>query len=272
MVRRVRFILILAAAMLVFVIFSGSVQAGKSILDMVIKDETRRPLPGDLDRLERELLYSSSVKYRILVVEDSGSMDKTAYLDKVAAEWGEPKADTMLLVIYARDNHDIRFFMGANLARQGATVDGMVKLLRTHYFPWSQRGDVAGGLARFLAAVNDRYGESMSFPAAAPEVPADVRAAITARMNRYLAPFLSAEQPDQKRLKAARLEELSLMADGGSPVYMAVYSVLPAVQSGTDWVAGSGRLEPDGWVSRKVLLLRAFRENGEIRLEAGDRP
>ncbi len=119
------------------------------------------PLPGNMARLHEELQMHSSIRYRILVVDDSAGEDKTDYLDRVAAAWGEPAADMLLLVVFVRDNYDIRFLMGAHFRQMGATVEGMLATVRRAYFPRSRQGDVAGGLAGLVAAVNAEYGESM---------------------------------------------------------------------------------------------------------------
>lgn len=256
----------LAATALILSLSVSAVAADRSGAGTAVQNETGRPLPGDLNRLERELNYRSSIRYRILVVEDSGSMDKTDYLDQVAAKWGEPAPDTLLLIIFARDNHDIRFYMGANLTRQGATIDSMLRTLRANYFPLSQKGDVADGLARFIAAVSDQYSESMQFPAVDPRVPANVRQALAGWANRYLTPYLAADQPDKLRAASVRLDELGVVESDEGIVYKVVYSVKPAVETGSDWVAGSGTPEPTGWVSGKVKLIRVTEENGELRL------
>lgn len=47
-------------------------------------------LPGDKKTLADELSKRSSVRYKVLVAEDVGAEDKTAYLDRVAEAWKDP--------------------------------------------------------------------------------------------------------------------------------------------------------------------------------------
>jgi uncharacterized membrane protein YgcG len=123
--------------------------------DKPIVHAATAPLPGDMARLEKELAVQSNVKYKILVVDDTQGEDLTAYLDRVAAEWKEPAPESLLLVIAAKDNYNLRFFFGANLTQKGMTVEKMLELVRTHYFANSQKGEVAGGLAQLISAVNE---------------------------------------------------------------------------------------------------------------------
>lgn len=71
---------------------------------------TRQDLPGDAKALEQALQAASPVKYKVLVIDSTEGED----LDRVAESWGQPKADTLLLVLFTQDNYDLRFYMGAN--------------------------------------------------------------------------------------------------------------------------------------------------------------
>ncbi|MFZ5814725.1 MAG: TPM domain-containing protein [Bacillota bacterium] len=219
-------------------------------------------LPGDMARLERELAVRSEIQYRILVVQNSGGEELTAYLERVADQWGEPRPDTLLLVVFAEENYNIRFYYGANLTRMGMTVDRMLTLLRTHYFPLSQQGDVAGGLGRLVGAINRSYMMGMSFPEVDPRIPPELVREITWAANRRLEQFLRAEPGDRLRAAAVGLEALRVVDSPEGPLYQVVYAVLPAEKE-NDWIAGSGKLESDGWVRGKVQLLKAVQQNGE---------
>lgn len=139
-------------------LFAGTVVAGAPNVpekqEKPLVQAATAPMPGDMARLEKELAVESGVKYKILLVDDAAGEDLTAYLDRVAAEWKEPAPQSLLLVVFARQNYDIRFFYGANLTSKGMTVPKMLELVRSNYFPLSQKGDVAGGLAQLVTAVN----------------------------------------------------------------------------------------------------------------------
>lgn len=150
-----------SVALLLFALLCGTVVAAAPTVpapqEKPIVQAATAALPGSMANLEKELAVQSGLRYRILVVDDAAGEDLTAYLDRVAAEWKEPKADSVLLVIFAKHNYDARFFYGANLTAKGMTVEKMLELLRTHYFANSRKGDVAGGLAEYIKAINAFY-------------------------------------------------------------------------------------------------------------------
>lgn len=113
-------------------------------------------LKGETAALGKLLMGPSPVRYRFIFVEDIGDEDREAYLDRVLAASGWPAPDQLLLVIFTKANHDVRFAMGANFAAAGVTVSEMVGLLRTEFFPVVHSTDPAQALARFVGAVNQR--------------------------------------------------------------------------------------------------------------------
>lgn len=116
-------------------------------------------LTGDVAALEKRLAQAGPVRYRILVVDDAAGTDKTDYVDVLASKWNEPKADTLLLVVFAREGFDIRFYMGTNFHTKGVKVAEMLGLIRGQYFPRSSKGDAAGGLIALIQAVDQRMSQ-----------------------------------------------------------------------------------------------------------------
>lgn len=173
-------ILAAAAAFLVAITAAGSVYAATRPVPVdkgapITTDGVPGGIKGDFKALEQSLNESSPIRYRILVVDSTEGEDPTAYLERVAAQWGEPKADSLLLVLFATDNWNLRFFMGSKLSTAGLTVDEMLTLVRTHYFPLSRKGDPAGGLTALVRAVNGRMaGRPAANPPVDP-VPAPVK-------------------------------------------------------------------------------------------------
>jgi uncharacterized membrane protein YgcG len=116
-------------------------------------------LPGDTKALDEALKASSTVKYKILLVDTVGEEDPTAYLDRVAEKWGVPAADTLYLVIYTQQNYNLRFYMGANFRAKGVTVDEMLKITRATYFAKNRQGKATEGLVDLIQAVNKRMAQ-----------------------------------------------------------------------------------------------------------------
>lgn len=117
---------------------------------------TSTPLPGNTKALDSVLTASSTVKYKLLVIEETGGEDMTAYLDRVAADWQMPGHDQLLLVVFTKASYDIRFFMGADFRSKGLDVQEMLGYVRTFYFSKVRAGDPAGGLADYISVVNAR--------------------------------------------------------------------------------------------------------------------
>lgn len=113
-------------------------------------------IPGDTAALKAALAEKSNVHYEIVLVDDTGGRDKDAYLDWLIAEKKWPEKSSLVLVVYAKDNYDLRFAMGADFFEKKVTVDEMLALIRSSYFPKGSKGDPAGGLADLIRAVNLR--------------------------------------------------------------------------------------------------------------------
>lgn len=260
---RVSMVAVVAAALLAGVAYAAPRMVPPK-QEQALVHTAADPLPGDAKALEQALKAHSEVHYRILTVDDAGE-DKTDWLDRVAAEWGEPRPDTLLLVIFARDNYDIRFYMGANFRSQDVTVDEMLKMVRTFYFPKSQKGDVAGGLASLVTEVNWRMGMHMEFPSVDSRVTPEIREAITRWANEFLTYNMSQAQTDAMRLAAAGLDGLGVVENPDGLAYKVVFSVKP-VLANSPWAAGSGTPGQDGWVNGKVKLVRVTNDNGELKV------
>lgn len=117
------------------------------------------PLTGDVAALEQKLAQAGPVRYRILVVDDANGSDKNDYVGLLATKWNEPRADTLLLVIFAREGFDIRFYMGTNFHTKGVTVADLLGMIRGQYFPKTSKGDAAGGLIALIQAVDQRMSQ-----------------------------------------------------------------------------------------------------------------
>lgn len=130
----------------------------ENLPEVSLQNTTGVDLPGDTAALEAAIAAPGPVRYKILVIDSTEGEDRTAYLDRVAAERGVPGPDTLYLIIYTEDNYDIRFYMGANFRAAGVDVDEMLTLVRTHYLDGKREGDVAGALADLVEAVNQRMG------------------------------------------------------------------------------------------------------------------
>lgn len=114
-------------------------------------------LPGDQTGLRLALSEPSAVKYEIVVVEEPVA-DRTAYLDQVLAARSWPDAEMLVLIIFAGDNHDIRFAMGSVFFKQQVSVDEMLGLVRGQYLAKARAGDPSAGLMELIRAVNQRLG------------------------------------------------------------------------------------------------------------------
>ena len=113
-------------------------------------------LPGDQAALQAALAEKSPVHFEIVLVDDTGGRDKDAYLDWLIAEKKWPEKSSLVLAIYAKENYDLRFAMGADFFDKKVTVDEMLALMRSSYLPKGSKGDPAGGLADLIRAVNSR--------------------------------------------------------------------------------------------------------------------
>lgn len=150
--------LLAIALLLVTGLITGSIATAASVpqkSEAPLQVESTIGLIGSQAELEAALKQASPIRYKILVVDEAPA-DRTAYLDEVLETWGWPAADQLYLVIYPKANYDLRFAMGAKLSMKPVTVDEMVSLARSEYFPRSQKGDPAAGLAALIQAINKR--------------------------------------------------------------------------------------------------------------------
>jgi hypothetical protein len=130
-----------------------------------IVDVSSRGLAGDRAALDQAMAESSAIHPRILVVDDTGDgRSLTDYLELVADQWGEPRHNSLLLVVFTGRNNNIRFWMGADMIRAGITVDEMLDWLHMIYFDRTHLGDPAGGLARLIRRVNLRMAGAIAEP------------------------------------------------------------------------------------------------------------
>lgn len=111
---------------------------------------------GDLGEAKAALAEPSAVRYKVLIVSDSLPEDRTAYLDRVLAQWGWPEADQLLLVLFTKGNYDLRFAMGTDFGQMGVKVDEMVGYIHDLYVPELRKGDPGRALAAFIRTVNQR--------------------------------------------------------------------------------------------------------------------
>jgi|GEM_PF-6347918 len=153
----------LCTFLLVFItaISPGSATAAsRSVPEQVGKtglQDTTPGLKGDVAALHQALSESAHVKYKILVIDDTDGEDREAYLDRVLAQWGWPEHDTLLLIVYANANYDVRFAMGADFRQKwNVSVDEMLVYVREIYLNGKRDGDPAKALAEFVGAINRR--------------------------------------------------------------------------------------------------------------------
>lgn len=239
--------------------------------ETVIQFDNVMALPGDSEALEQALQAESPVNYKVLVIDGTEGEDRTDYLDRVAESWGEPARDTLLLVIYAEGNHDMRFYMGALFREQNVSVDEMLQVVRTHYLTKARVGDAAGGLADLIAVVNDRIAGVSTAPIE-PVLPVTDRqkAEIGEQiLLAYLARYQADDTPADMRIKEFRIDASKLrLEESGEDwlEYMMVFDLLPEELDTVSWMAGSGERGEDGWILSKTLFLKAVYTDGEWRL------
>lgn len=113
-------------------------------------------IAGDMAALKAALGESTPIRYRIAAATAPRGADKTAYLEEMLGEKGYPGKNEVLLLVFPQDHYDIRFAMGALLFEKKLSVQSMLDLVRSHYFPKARAGDPAGGLADLIRAVNSQ--------------------------------------------------------------------------------------------------------------------
>lgn len=280
-----------AAAVAMSAVFAGVAYAAtrpvpENLPEVALQNTTEAQLPGNAEALGAALKQTSPVRYKVLVIDSTDEEDKTDYLDRVAAQWGLPGPDTLYLIIYTKDNYDIRFYMGANFRSAGVSVDEMLGLVRTHYLAGKRNGDVAGALVRLIEAVNARM--SGSAPAAAEEVSAQQhtvpnpfadegrRTAVQqlelakALLAPYFADLTAESLPEQQRLLDYRWDDnqINVLEDEESRiVYQIVYDVLPAAGVDSLWAARGGEGGADGWIVGIQQYMMVVKEGDSWRLD-----
>lgn len=260
--------------------------------DTVFQSEVPDPLPGDQSAWKQALDAPSPVRYRVLVIDDTDGEDRTDYLDRMAEKWGLPAADQLYLVIFTKANYDLRFYMGANFRAKGVTVDEMLTLVRTHYFVKSQKGDVAGGLADLVNAVNRRMGGGAVTDKTAQAGTAKDYLGVTVpdplqggprwsaamevqfvkeMMTAYLNQFVGDDVPEAERLKAFRIHEdqiYPLTEEPSRMVFHVIFDVQPFQEDSSAWMAGNGVRGEDGWITSKTIFLTTVKNGTVWTIEA----
>lgn len=113
-------------------------------------------LPGDQGALTNAIAAASAVKVQVITVDEPAGDRKDDVLDSKLRANNWPEKDMFVVVIFTKDNFDLRFAMGAVFNEKKIGVDEMLALARAAYFPKAKQNDPAGGLADFIRAVNDR--------------------------------------------------------------------------------------------------------------------
>lgn len=155
---KIGLIAVLTAGILTGITYAATRPIPENQPQTALQNTSATQLPGDAKAFEQALQPQASFKYKILVVDTTDGEDRTDYLDRVAASWAQPEADTLLLVLFREHNWDIRFYMGATFRQHNVTVAEMLGLVRETYLPKARVGNPAGGLADYLTAVNKRMG------------------------------------------------------------------------------------------------------------------
>jgi uncharacterized membrane protein YgcG len=304
-----RSVKIAAAAVAMTAILAGVTYAATRTVpenqaEVVLQNTTESPLPGNADALSTVLKAQSPVKYKILVIDSTEGEDKTDYLDRVAEKWGVPAADTLYLVIYTKDNYDIRFYMGANFRTQGVTVDEMLALVRQQYLAGkNQKGDVSAALANLINAVNVRMSSTPApapdkAPEKAPEKAPDKtvgdqaspKAAYTvpdpfggARqsaagqleiakglMTQYFEHYKTDAVPETQRITEIRWNDNDINPVESTDtkiVYAIKFDLHTVAGFQSAWMIGTGQGNADGWIVGKTQFMTAVKEGNVWRLQ-----
>lgn len=121
-----------------------------------VQDESSRPLPAAEKKALEDAIRanSGSEQYKILLIDSARPAELTDFLDQVWAEWKLPE-NTVLLVVATGDNHQIRFYLGNEVARTwGVSVDFMVGAIRSSYAGPAREGRLADALGALVAEVH----------------------------------------------------------------------------------------------------------------------
>ncbi len=250
-----------------------------------LQNRSGRELPGDLSRLAATLAAEGPVRYRILVVASAEGEDLTGYLDRVVAQWGPPEPDMLYLLIFAEQNYNIRFYMGADFRTSGVDVDEMINLVYANYLLGKRDGDVAGALARLIGAVNRRMaGECLVYtpyysPGLRRSAALDAQT-VDALLRCYFAGQEAEAFPDDQRPLDARWDPGLVRAigelqadpadgpDAGARLLFEVpFDVLPAAGADSVWAKQGGEPGADRWITGLRWRLTVAQEGKFWRLE-----
>jgi hypothetical protein len=291
MIRPIKVILVagLIASTLTGVTYAAT-RAVPDDAKVTIQNTTAAELPGDRAALDAALTAPSPVKYKVLVIDAVDGEDKTTYLDRVAENWGQPAADTLLLVVFTQDNYDIRFYMGANFRARDVSGAEMLGLVRGQYFAKVRKADPAGGLADLIVAVNKRLSAAPAdtvkpvVDSPLPTQPGDYVAAdpfsgprrtavqevnlAKDLLTHHLSRFKATGMAEQFRLTDFRFSDndLNFMQEGEKfDVYMVKFDVLPVSQNHS-WM---GRLIPGdvAWVGT-TLFMKVVKVDGGWKIDS----
>lgn len=116
-------------------------------------------LPGDQAALKGALTEPSKVQYQVVTVDDTGGKDKDTYLDDLLAQRNWPEKSMLVLVVYTKENYDIRFAMGADFTEKQVGFEEILAFVRSSYLPKAKDGDPATGLATLIRSVNQRMAQ-----------------------------------------------------------------------------------------------------------------
>jgi uncharacterized membrane protein YgcG len=273
-----------AAALAITAVLTGVTYAATRPIpekqpQVALQNTTDVQLPGDAKALEAALQAGGPVQYKILVIDSSDGEDKTDYLDRVAEKWGLPAADTLYLVLYAKENYDIRFYMGANFRSGNVSVDEMLGMVRNLYLAKSQKGDTAGGLADLINAVNQRMGGTAAAKTAytVPDPFGGVRQSAAGQLEiakglltQYLDHYKAAAIPEADRLMAYRWDDNNINPVESTDtkiVFMIKYDVSPVAGEQSAWIAGNGQYGSNGWIVGKSQFMTVVKEGAVWKLE-----
>jgi hypothetical protein len=281
-----------AVAVMAGVAFAAPRQIPEQLPAVSLQNPANLTLPGDVKALEAALAAGGPVAYKVLVIDSTDGEDLTAYLDRVAAEWQQPAQDTLLLVIFTRENYDLRFYMGPGFRARGVTVEEMLSLVRSQYFATkNQDGDVAGGLTNLIGAVSKR----MSGATAATETAQPAEISVPDYIGRgprqtavdqlrvgkelltgYLNGFKTETADAASRIREFRFDDNDIHVMSGSDtdrlIFQVEYDVLPAAGA-TAWAAAGGAPGENGWIAgiaRSMVVTREGERWVLVQFSAND--
>jgi hypothetical protein len=109
-------------------------------------------IPGNSKALEAALSSPATLSYKIEIVNEPVA-DPAKYLDDRLAK-GAPGANELLFVLFAGNNWNLHFGLGAMNPPLGA--DQVYAQVKALYQPKAKAGDPAGGLADLVNGLNHR--------------------------------------------------------------------------------------------------------------------